>query len=583
MFYGCDLIFQTEPTDLIGFTVTASTPPEGENTESLAISFSAPVTGLTANNITISEASGSEVQRGNLRGSGQAYTLDITVTGFGGPVTCSLAISKEGVSPSAYKVSGIVNNKGLANFSLNRVSDVADGQAKLGITFTKDVTLSAEQISITSANATRGELTSVSNSKKNYELTVTGASADTTVKIKIENSQVTGEERELKLEAATPNPPSQQDKKIDSISIILDKSQYYSNLLDDGTNSTTIGVETDFPRTFTTNVIPASLNPATVNWLSFDKSVATVKSASGTTTQVEGIWPGKQAVIAAQSPDGSVGKSLPLNVVGRIKPDTLEVTVMADFLTSASVIETSMGTKAASITLYRGDNSAKIETVLKGKNGSKTGLRTNDQDIFINGPASTKISIDKNGTRADYDPDLGDVPGWIYKLTPKEETNAVNVTIQPDYNDTLGVVLNISVEYKQISDAGWTVRNVYKKDKVTSATLGTGNTGNTPKIKFDASDKNDTIYLVFSSQFPIGTITIANNQGAADPAQNYVSWAGPLAESTGKERWYSVTRLAKFSDDGGLVDLIATATDVKDSTKTATIPIKIGGPSYNGF
>ncbi|MDR2444788.1 MAG: InlB B-repeat-containing protein [Spirochaetaceae bacterium] len=79
-----------EPAPPIGYTVAAN-GDESATTNALTFTFSAGVTGLTAEDITVS---GTGVTRGNLTGSGTRRILRLTVTTGG---TISVSINKEGI------------------------------------------------------------------------------------------------------------------------------------------------------------------------------------------------------------------------------------------------------------------------------------------------------------------------------------------------------------------------------------------------------------------------------------------------------------------------------------------------------
>jgi hypothetical protein len=584
MFYGCGLL-PSDPdpnTNLISFTVTPNQPSEGENTGSLGISFSAAVTGLTADNITISEAKGSEVQKGNLSGSGQNYTLDITLSGFGGPVSCSVKISKEGVSSSAIPVSGIVNRKDPADFRLDRVSNIANGAAKVLITLTKDVTLVKDQIHITSGRAAVGALSSVENSKTKYELTLNDAIAGTiTIKI-INNTQVTTAERELLLQdATTTNPPTQQGP-ITQISIRPDTSQYYSLLL----NSTPatdkpVEVEVGYNRKFSTDVVPVSSNPASVNWLSFDTSVATVLSEFGKTTDVKGIWPGQPVTIVARSPDGTVGALYSLKTVGRITPTKLDVKISSEFSTEVSTDSEANGTKETpkDVTLKLGDNTMQFSTVLRGNYEAKTNKRTNDQAVFITWTSSPKISITPNdrqeSTIIDTDKEET-VPGWLHKLMPNGVTGdtPVLVRIQADNAPNVAVWLNVKVEYTKLISTDVTF-SYLQADKV-SIIVPNPNTS-FDGVKFVGSE--NTIFVKIETEKPASIILASNMTGGIE---KFATLSGPLEGSTEKTKWYSVVKKPNDAfPNGGVISLMATVTDYNDSSLKVTREIKIGGSGYN--
>ena len=151
-------------------TWTASANGEADTVDSTRITFtfSKAVSGLTANDITLTDGTGTAA-KGTLLGSGTSYILNITVTTAG---TISVKVTKDGVSVAAQDVT--VHQAGGITWSA-----VADGtvsavdSSKITFTFAEAVTgLTANDITLSplTVSVTKGSL---NGSGTNYTLNIT--------------------------------------------------------------------------------------------------------------------------------------------------------------------------------------------------------------------------------------------------------------------------------------------------------------------------------------------------------------------------------------------------------------------------
>jgi len=317
IFFGCDLLFPPDPgQNAITFTVTANTP-SGKNTESLDIRFSEEVPGLTVADISLSA---SNVTKGNLSGGGANYNLTVTVSGFAGSVPCSVTINKTGVSSSAQSVGGgVVNNEGKADYTVNPSKIETAGTATLTIALTKEVTLSADQITITKdvGEASRGALT---GSGKSYELAVSGAKPGA-IKIKINNTQVNDAEKTVNLEASTTTPGT--GVPVSRITIVDNQIAYAKNIEKNA-------IETGYPKQLTAVIHPDNAENKTLKWESLDPDIVTVNEkgivSAGPNKQGRPYDDDLKTTIYAKSTDGSeVEGSIDIKVVDKIDPSGISI------------------------------------------------------------------------------------------------------------------------------------------------------------------------------------------------------------------------------------------------------------------
>ena len=164
-----DNIDPDNPGGDITWTASANGAADTTDTTIITFTFSEAVTGLTADNITLTNGTGSAAKV-SLSGSGAGYVLFITVTT---PGTISLKVTKEGVSVDAQDVT--VHKK----LSVIPWSAAADGTLSAvdstKITFTFPVAiddLTANDITLTpiTVSVTKGEL---SGSGTSWELGIT--------------------------------------------------------------------------------------------------------------------------------------------------------------------------------------------------------------------------------------------------------------------------------------------------------------------------------------------------------------------------------------------------------------------------
>jgi hypothetical protein len=547
IFYGCDWIFQDEPTPTdITFTVTANTPTD-KNTESLDIRFSEAVTGLTTNDISLSA---SNVTKGSLSGSGANYNLTVTVSGFGGSYPCTVTVHKTGVTSSAQSVGGgVINNEGKANFSLNPVGNVNNGSAKVAITLTKDVTLNTDQITITDGQGTPSGLTTVNNSKKSYELTLAGAKAGT-IKIKIENSQVTNEERDVTLESASIPTPGTIPITSINIRDVSNADKVY------------VGAEWEVeigkPKQLEAIIAPTDASNRILTWDSVNKDIAKVDSTGLVTGLAEGT-----AFIIVTSNDGSgIGKITPVYVKKRVFPDEISLNLVdtktetntkyhtATTVTKGTAIEGTNNTKNLNWTLgnnfYVGDEYT-IETELKLSN------RINDQSVIqhiISG--GDVVTVEDLGLKAPSDDNPPYVPLHRYRIKTSAKDGDAVIRFESNYMP-VNSAQEVYAELKVTVD--------YTEPSFTSSTMTFKQGSNTLTPDSDAVVKpsqGSEFTLTITPNVPCKNVTVICN--TAGQPSNAVGIEGAMYQWKMKMNWWTAK-------------IVVTLTDYKNKSVTNTYTI----------
>jgi hypothetical protein len=112
-----------KPDGDITWSAIVNGEADTEDSTRITLTFSAAVTGLTADNITLTDGTGSAAKV-SLQGSGAGYILNITVNTAG---TVSLKVTKDGVSADAQDVT--VHKKQTVNpISAGRITYINDGE-----------------------------------------------------------------------------------------------------------------------------------------------------------------------------------------------------------------------------------------------------------------------------------------------------------------------------------------------------------------------------------------------------------------------------------------------------------------------
>jgi len=164
-----DNIDPDKPGGDITWTASANGTADTESSTIITLTFSAAITGLTADNITLTDGTGSAAKV-SLLGSGAGYILNITVTTAG---TVSINVTKNGVSADAQDVT-VHKKPGIITWSAaaNGTASVADS-TKITFTFSEAVTsLTADDITLDTitVSVTKGEL---SGGGTSWELGIT--------------------------------------------------------------------------------------------------------------------------------------------------------------------------------------------------------------------------------------------------------------------------------------------------------------------------------------------------------------------------------------------------------------------------
>jgi hypothetical protein len=163
-------VYKEGETVTLSYTATADGADGTTTSTGIALSFSGAVTGLSADAITLTNGTGS-VAKGDLTGSGQLWSLGITVESQG---TVGVAVNKEGIETAAKTVT--VYKAGSADIAYDVTADGTAGTAtttSLAFAFSADVAgLAAGDLAVTNGTGvvTAGALT---GSGKNWSLAVT--------------------------------------------------------------------------------------------------------------------------------------------------------------------------------------------------------------------------------------------------------------------------------------------------------------------------------------------------------------------------------------------------------------------------
>jgi len=459
VFFGCDLLFPPEPTpNAITFRVTAYTP-NGQNTESLDIKFSAEVAELTAGDITLALSNAAYVEKGNLIGSGTDWKLGITVKSpFAGPIDCKVTVAKSGVTPTAQSVEGggIVNNLSKADYDVtsSRV-DPATGAAKLTIVPTKAVTISVGEITLINdtGTATKGTLTPPASGSRSYVLDVS-VTKPGKIKVRINNNaQVNDAEKTVELETA----PTPGTGVLVSRITIRDNGLAYSDIINERY------VERGYPKQLTAVIHPENAEITTLRWESADPDIVTVNEKG-----VVSAGPNKQnlpneqlnTTIKAKSTDGSdVEGSIQIFVNDKIEPrgvvikqskapgDPYTVLNIANFMNKVTF---PMGDKGITVTVY----------LVSGSDA------TNDQSMqppkVITTSGQSLVTVTQVG---DFQATENDVPLKRFLIKPvdykasldgQEGTITFSSTSNPDQATTK---INFILKYQPVTGITVTLAN----------------------------------------------------------------------------------------------------------------------------
>jgi len=439
VFFGCDLFSPSSPEQNdITFDVTANNLTGTKNSDKLTINFSAEVTGLTKDDITLNnpgnpgEGNTIAVQKGNLTGSGKTWYLDITVTnGFAGNYSCPFSIKKDGISAGSKNVT-IRNNEGQADYTLSSTK-VENGASTLTITLTKDVSnLTASQINITETGATvtKGNIT---GGPKEYVLPLTGVTAGT-ITVKISNSDVNTATKSHELGTEDKPLPA---KPTESITIIPD-SPNYSDAVGDYV------VEWGSPRKYTVWVTPSTASKD-VLWEVLDSSIAEI-SQDGT---VKAKSRTGGTLLTAKAKDGSgVGGSVSVTMANRIDPTTLSFDSESN-LSDGGYNNSPIDTTKKIVTLYVGDKEVKLFTSLKDGNSSMV----NAQDVVISPYPITSSNFKLTPQYGTDEATAQGVKRKQFILSPVNVTgsSSVKINFASDYKPSVKEVLTVKVDVKKVS------------------------------------------------------------------------------------------------------------------------------------
>ncbi|GHT46390.1 hypothetical protein AGMMS49936_05240 [Endomicrobiia bacterium] len=190
-FAGCDLLEEYHGDGSVTFLTLAangSAAPDITTTR-LTLTFSEPITGLTASHITIT-ANGTGTTKGALTGSWPTYQLTVTGITSGGVITVAVS------NPPGYTITPASKTVAVFKYTTPTVvafntltaNDSASATTTtLTLTFSEPITgLTASHITIipNGTGTTKGVLT---GSGTTYQLTVTGITSDGTITVAVSN------------------------------------------------------------------------------------------------------------------------------------------------------------------------------------------------------------------------------------------------------------------------------------------------------------------------------------------------------------------------------------------------------------
>ena len=198
-----DNIDPDKPGGDITWTASANGTADTESSTIITLTFSAAITGLTADNITLTDGTGSAAKV-SLLGSGAGYILNITVTTAG---TVSINVTKDGVNADAQDVT-VHKKPGIITWSAaaNGAESTADS-TKITFTFSEAITgLTADDITLNTitVSVTKGEL---SGSGTSWELGIT-FNKQGYITAAITKNNVSADAQQVQVFKAAVNPTS---------------------------------------------------------------------------------------------------------------------------------------------------------------------------------------------------------------------------------------------------------------------------------------------------------------------------------------------------------------------------------------
>jgi len=561
IFYGCDLLFPPEPTpptpSAIDFTVSANNNSNG-STESLSIGFTDDVTGLSQTDIRLEP---SNVVMGALTGSGRSYKLAISFTEatLANNYDCKVTINRTGVT-TAIKNATVTNTQGKAAYTV-ATDPVVGGKSKLKISLTKDVpSLARDNISVTgSATVATGATLGGSGKERTLDLAVTAIGSIT---VTITNQDVDPNAKTHPLaDGTTATPPATiPATKV----IIINYDSKYSPALKETTTKDNyqVGykVEIGYPRKFKAVYIPTHSN-STVAWSVLDTSIAEVDT-SGVVTGKRSGW----TKLMAKTNDSGVGDFLDIQVVELQPPTSMKVNIMgsASYGGWNHYRQDITINPSGTVSLFYGDRDYKLKTTLIDASGNMI----NEQTVEALSNSSTFFTI----SRAPEENTESGVPGYIFTLTPKAVTTAVQkVTFQSAYKPSVNIDFEFTVTHSAPNSF----------DAIADITYYNASDEKLSGPKFPSANDN-FITMVIESKVPIkaGSISVTA-VGASN--SDYIAISAPITSHklyvAGKTDVFTLTKKNKInSNDWNGTGSVATVTvKVKDAMgveKTKDVAVK---------
>jgi len=202
LFISCS---DDENTD-ITYTATANGTANTVTTTQLSFTFSAAVSGLTAENITITAGTGS-ASKGTLTGSDASWTLSVTGVTAG---TIKVKINKAGIESDEKTVTVNAAPATITyTVTANGTADTVN-TTQLSFTFSAAVSgLTATDITITdgTGSASKGTLT---GSGTSWNLNINTVNTAGTIKVKIVKTGIESDEKTVTIHKIVPNGSSRE-------------------------------------------------------------------------------------------------------------------------------------------------------------------------------------------------------------------------------------------------------------------------------------------------------------------------------------------------------------------------------------
>jgi len=536
------------PSTGTSYTVTAS--PTGAETTKLTFKFASSVT-IDKSDINITPVNTAyQVTKGTLKGSGDSYDLNVSISGdgFNGSFKCRVSIEKSGISSDDREVD-FYRSEGLTDYTLNTPLTIdSAGNAKLKFTFLyNNVNLNYNDITITvpSGCYLNYQQSGFSGSAREYTLDLTYATPGD-YKVKLSTQGVNTAEKTLTLTKQGSNPPQGGDGVVTAVQIKAVPNKYS---VADGITEWT--VEDGFPRQYEAVFTPSTAN-VSVTWTAVnDPNDRTIQlTPNGKYATVQFMKAGSSTtfpfiyVECSDAYKAWAQSSTITTVTKKVPTGFYMVPEVVSGVASGKGTYATVST--SSIMLYEGDTSVKLITGLT-KGGSAGTNLTNDQ---------TQKTVTKSGTNPDsfsvnsssyIDPTTG-LPLLQYIIKPETDKGSPGsgasgkFTLAAQNGGSASTDVNVTVIYQPITQIK---ASVYGENGVTL--IGTeadwsswGSTGtSTTKFAFGTNGSNNqSLILKIQTNGPFQTVTATSKDSvkasiiAITPKEDIVTQTFTLKKGT---------------------------------------------------